>query len=245
MRNIKVTMCYRGTNYHGFQRQDNAIAIQQIVEEKLSKILGGEDVTIYGCSRTDTGVHALEYCFSFKTERTIPLLGLKRGLNSELPKDISILSCEEVEEEFHARYSCKGKEYIYKVHCSESHNPFAEDLSYHYRRKVDFPLLCEEVKAFIGTHDFKSFCSTGSDKEITVRTIYDFTVEQNGEELIFRVSGDGFLYNMVRIMIGTLLWINEGKIEKGSIPSILEAKDRLKAGKTAPACGLYLNKVFY
>ena len=91
MRNIKVTMCYRGTNYHGFQRQDNAIAIQQIVEEKLSKILGGEDVTIYGCSRTDTGVHALEYCFSFKTERTIPLLGLKRGLNSELPKDISIV----------------------------------------------------------------------------------------------------------------------------------------------------------
>ena len=245
MRNIKVTMCYRGTAYHGFQRQDNAVAIQQIVEEKLSKILGGEKATIYGCSRTDTGVHALEYCFNFKTERTIPLLGLTRGLNSELPKDISILSCEEADEDFHARYSCKGKEYIYKLHCSESHNPFAEDLAYHYRRKVNYPLLCEEVKDFIGTHDFKSFCSTGSDKEITVRTIYDFSVEQNGEELIFRVSGDGFLYNMVRIMIGTLLWINEGKIERGSIPSILDAKDRLKAGKTAPACGLYLNKVFY
>ena len=238
-------MCYRGTNYHGFQRQDNAIAIQQIVEEKLSKILGGEDVTIYGCSRTDTGVHALEYCFSFRTERTIPLLGLKRGLNSELPKDISILSCEEAEEDFHARYSCKGKEYIYKVHCSESHNPFSEDLSYHYRRKVDFPLLCEEVKAFIGTHDFKSFCSTGSEKEITVRTIYDFTVEQNGEELIFRVSGDGFLYNMVRIMTGTLVAVAQGKISPCDVKKIILSHSRESAGMTAPAEGLYLNKVVY
>lgn len=245
MRNIKVTMCYRGTNYHGFQRQDNALAVQQVVEEKLSKILGGENTVIYGCSRTDTGVHALNYCFNFKTERTIPLLGLQRGLNSELPKDISILSCEEAGDDFHARYSCKGKEYIYKLHCSESHDPFSEDLAFHYRRKLDFPLLQSQAKDFIGTHDFKAFCSSGSDKEITVRTIFDFSAEQNGTEVLLRVSGDGFLYNMVRIMVGTLLWINEGKIEKDTIPQIIEEKNRLKAGKTAPACGLYLNKVFY
>ncbi|MBE6837958.1 MAG: tRNA pseudouridine(38-40) synthase TruA [Ruminococcus sp.] len=245
MRNIKVTACYRGTKYHGFQRQNNAVTIQQIIEDNLSVILGGQKVVIQGCSRTDTGVHALEYCFSFQTEREIPLKGIERGLNSALPKDISILSCEEVDEDFHARFSCKGKEYIYKLHCSESPNPFMQDLAYHYRRKFNLALMQEECKAFIGTHDFKAFCSTGSDKDITVRTIYDFTVEQNGTEVIMRVSGDGFLYNMVRIMVGTLLWINEGKIPAGTLADIIESKDRGRAGKTALACGLYLNKVFY
>lgn len=245
MRNIKAIMCYRGTNYHGFQRQDNALAVQEVVERELSKILGGEKVTIFGCSRTDTGVHALEYCFSFKTERDISLKGIERGLNSNLPKDISILSCEEASDDFHARYSCKGKEYIYKLHCSESPDPFSQDLAYHYRRRFDAELMQREAKAFIGTHDFKAFCSTGSDKEITVRTIYDFSVEQNGTEVIMRVSGDGFLYNMVRIMVGTLLWINEGKIPAGTLSDIIESRDRSRAGKTALACGLYLNKVFY
>ena len=244
MRNLKIFMAYRGTNYHGFQRQENAITVQEIVENCLSKILNVK-TTIYGCSRTDTGVHALEYCFNFRTEKPISNIGVIRGMNTILPDDISILSCEEVSDDFHARYSCKGKEYIYKIHNSESKNPFAEDLAFHYRRPIDVELISEASKAFIGTHDFKAFCSTGSNKEITVRTIYDFSVTQNGSEIILLVKGDGFLYNMVRIMVGTLLFINEGKIKAEALPEIILSKDRSNAGKTAQPQGLYLSKIYY
>lgn len=244
MRNLKIFMAYRGTNYHGFQRQENAITVQEIVENCLSKILNVKTI-IYGCSRTDTGVHALEYCFNFRTEKPISNIGVIRGMNTILPDDISILSCEEVSDDFHARYSCKGKEYIYKIHNSESKNPFAEDLAFHYRRPIDVELISEASKAFIGTHDFKAFCSTGSNKEITVRTIYDFSVTQNGSEIILLVKGDGFLYNMVRIMVGTLLFINEGKIKAEALPEIILSKDRSNAGKTAQPQGLYLSKIYY
>lgn len=244
MRNLKIFMAYRGTNYHGFQRQENAITVQEIVENCLSKILNVK-TTIYGCSRTDTGVHALEYCFNFRTEKPISNIGVIRGMNTILPDDISILSCEEVFDDFHARYSCKGKEYIYKIHNSESKNPFAEDLAFHYRRPIDVELISKASKAFIGTHDFKAFCSTGSNKEITVRTIYDFSVTQNGSEIILLVKGDGFLYNMVRIMVGTLLFINEGKIKAEALPEIILSKDRSNAGKTAQPQGLYLSKIYY
>ena len=127
MRNLKVMMAYRGTNYHGFQRQENALTVQEVVEEKVSSVLN-EKVIINGCSRTDTGVHANNYCFSVLTESRIPPLNFVRGVNGRLPDDISILSCEEVSEDFHARFSCKAKEYIYKIHNSESKNPFETDL---------------------------------------------------------------------------------------------------------------------
>ena len=244
MRNLKVFMSYRGTKYHGFQRQENAITIQEVVENCLSKILN-EKATIYGCSRTDSFVHALSYCFNFRTEKPISTIGVIRGMNTILPDDISILSCEEVEDDFHARYSCKEKEYVYKIHNSESKNPFANDLALHYRRPIDVNLISSAGTAFIGTHDFKAFCSTGSDKENTVRTIYDFTVTKNGSEIILLVKGDGFLYNMVRIMIGTLLFINEGKIKAEDLPDIILSKDRAKAGKTAQPQGLYLSKIYY
>ena len=136
MRNLKVTIAYRGTKYHGFQRQSNAVTVQEVLEKALSKVLN-EPVTITGCSRTDTGVHANMFCFNVKTNSRIYCLGFCRGVNGELPDDISILSCEDVPEDFHARFDCKGKEYIYKIHCSESKNPFAADLMLHYRRKFD------------------------------------------------------------------------------------------------------------
>lgn len=244
MRNLKVMMSYRGTAYHGFQIQNNAHTIQAEVEKAVSQILN-EKAVINGCSRTDAGVHANEYCFSVPTSSIIHEQGFVRGMNCILPNDISILSCEEVPEDFHARFSCKAKEYIYKIHNSESKNPFTTDLEYHYRRKFNADIVNEATKHFVGTHDFKSFCSTGSDKIDTVRTIYNFNIEINGNSIKILVKGDGFLYNMVRIMVGTLLSVNEGLIKADELDDIIKAKDRRFAGKTAQAHGLYLNKVFY
>jgi tRNA pseudouridine38-40 synthase len=244
MRNFKVFMSYRGTAYHGFQRQNNAYTVQQAVEEALSSLLG-EDTVIYGCSRTDTGVHARRFCFNFMTENTITCRGIVFGANSRLPDDISILSCEEISEDFHARYCCKGKEYEYIIHNSEIKNPFYMDTAYRSWYPINAELLDREAKAFVGRHDFKSFCSTDCTKENTVRTIYGFDVRREGELVIFRVSGDGFLYNMVRIMVGTLLHVNEGKLSEGAVEKLLLTRDRTLAGRTVPPQGLYLNRVYY
>ncbi len=244
MRNLKVITAYRGTNYHGFQRQSNAVTVQEVLENKLSKVLN-EPVTISGCSRTDTGVHANNFCFNVKTNSSISTLGFCRGVNGELPDDISILSCEDVPLDFHARFDCKGKEYIYKMHCSESKNPFASDLMLHYRRKFNIDAAREAASYFIGTHDFASFCADCTNVSTTVRTIYSFKIENNGDSVIMLVKGNGFLYNMIRIMAGTLIDVSEERIAVSDIPCIIEAKDRLKAGRTAMAHGLYLNRVFY
>ena len=244
MRNLKVFTAYCGTAYHGFQRQENAVGVQNILEEKLSLLTNG-DVKINGCSRTDTGVHANEYCFSFETEHSIPCNNIIRGMNSILPDDISILSCEEVPADFHARYSCIAKEYEYLILNRQSKDPFLADRALHYPFKLDIPLIEKAAQDFVGTHDFTSFCGTANLKENTVRTIEYFKVQQCESLVKLIVKGDGFLYNMVRVMVGTLIFINEGKLDAGSIPAIIEAKDRNLAGKTIGAQGLYLNKVFY
>ena len=244
MPNYKVKMAYRGTAYHGFQRQDNAYTVQQAVEDAMSELLG-ERVTIYGCSRTDAGVHAREFYFSFRTDNPIPPRGIVFGTNARLGDDISLLTCEAVPDSFHARYDCKGKEYEYIVHNHEIKNPFYVDTAYRVWKPIDAELLDREAKAFIGEHDFKSFCSADCDKENTTRTIYDLTVKREGDLVIFTVSGNGFLYNMVRIMVGTLLHIGEGKLPRGAIAEILASRDRTLAGVTVPPQGLYLNKVFY
>ena len=175
MRNLKVFMAYRGTNYHGYQKQDNAVTVQETVENALSVILN-EKVSMHGCSRTDTGVHANNYCFSVKTDSKIPTKGFVRGMNGQLPLDISILSCEDVDEDFHARYSCIAKEYIYLIHNSESKDPFSTDLKLHYRRPIDEQRVLKAAKYFIGTHDFAAFCADSTGKLSTVRTIYDLGV---------------------------------------------------------------------
>lgn len=244
MRNLKVTMAYRGTAYHGFQIQNNGITVQEVVECCVGKVLN-EPVTIRGCSRTDAGVHARQYCFSVQTESTIRPLNFIRGVNGELPKDISILACEEMPGDFHARFSCKGKEYLYLIHNSESKDPFTEDLACHYRRPFHEELVQEAAQHFVGTHDFRSFCSACAPGADTVRTISYFTIEKDGPSVRMLVRGDGFLYNMVRIMVGTLLTVNEGKITPGQIDEIMAAGRRSQAGRTAAAHGLYLNRVFY
>lgn len=244
MRNLKVMTAYRGTKYHGFQRQSNALTVQEVLEKAVSKVLN-EPVTVVGCSRTDTGVHANEFCFNVKTESNIRTLGFCRGVNGELPDDISILSCEDVPLDFHARFDCKGKEYIYKMHCSEFKDPFGPDLAFHYRRKFDIEAAEKAASYLVGTHDFASFCADCTSVSTTVRTIYSLEIENSGTSVIILVKGDGFLYNMIRIIAGTLMDVSEGRFSPDDMPAILEAKDRLRAGRTAMAHGLYLNRVFY
>ncbi len=244
MRNLKVMTAYRGTNYHGFQIQSNALTVQAVLEKHVSKVLN-EPVAITGCSRTDTGVHANNYCFNVKTESNISNIGFVRGVNGELPDDISILGCEDVPLDFHARFDCKGKEYIYKMHCSESKDPFSTDLAFHYRRPFRLDKVREAAKYIVGTHDFSSFCADCSNVSTPIRTIYSFDIENSGDSVIMLVKGNGFLYNMIRIIVGTLIDISEGRFAPDDMPAILEAKNRLAAGRTAMAHGLYLNRVFY
>lgn len=244
MRNLKVMIAYRGTKYHGFQRQSNAVTVQEVLEKHVSKVLN-EPISICGCSRTDTGVHANQFCFNVKTNSRISCRGFERGVNGELPEDISILCCEDVNDDFHARFDCKGKEYVYKMHCSESKNPFASDLMFHYRRSFNVEAAKKAASHFVGEKDFASFCADCTNVSTTVRRIYSFEIEKCGDTVIMLVKGNGFLYNMIRIMVGTLIDVSEGKILPDEIPEILEAKNRLKAGRTAMAHGLYLNRVFY
>lgn len=235
---------YRGTNYHGFQIQSNAITVQEMLQKSVSDVLN-EKVSVTGCSRTDTGVHANQFCFNVHTESKISTKGFIRGVNGKLPDDISILSCEDVSSDFHARFDCKGKEYIYKIHCSESKNPFATDLMFHYRRRLDFDAIRKAASYLVGTHDFASFCADCTNVSTTIRTIYSLEIENCGDTVIVLVKGDGFLYNMIRIIVGTLLDVSEGRISADDIPEILDARNRLRAGRTAMAHGLYLNRVFY
>ena len=162
-----------------------------------------------------------------------------------MPKDIAVTGCIEVADDFHARYSVKSKEYVYRIYNSQIRNPFLKNYALHYRYPIDAQYLNEEAQAFLGSHDFSGFCSAKSDVEDTVRTVYSFSVTRNGDEVIFSVEADGFLYNMVRIMVGTLLFVNEGKIKQGELADVIKSKDRKRAGKTAPAHGLYLNNVKY
>ncbi len=244
MRNIKVYMSYRGTAYHGFQRQDNAVAIQNIVEDTLCEMLKC-NVIINGCSRTDTGVHANKFCFNFLTECQIPCENLLRAANRVLPRDIAFLSCEDTDLDFHARFDCKGKEYVYLIDNSIVRNVFSSDMTLHYPYPIDALLLDYAAQHFVGTKDFTSLCGTANLKENCVRTVYNCNVYKDENMVKIVVNGDGFLYNMVRIIAGTLIYVAEGKIGADDIPMILEKKNRSLAGKTAEPHGLFLNEIFY
>lgn len=243
-RNIKLTMRFNGSEFHGWQIQENAITVQECTVNAIETIIGSR-VTLNGCSRTDSGVHANMFCCNFRTEKDIECRKLMRGLNAVLPDSISVYGCEEVDLDFHSRFDCKGKEYIYKIWNSEAKNPFMKGLALHYPYKLDAEMLNKEAVDFVGAYDFSAFCSSGTDVEDKTRTVYSCNVTRDGDFVIFSVKGDGFLYNMVRIMVGTLLDINSGKIEKGSIRDIILSKDRKRSGITAKAEGLYLNEVYY
>ncbi|MBQ4247583.1 MAG: tRNA pseudouridine(38-40) synthase TruA, partial [Ruminococcus sp.] len=203
MRNFKVTIWYCGSAYHGWQIQNNSLTIQEIFQKCLSDLLD-TPTAVNGCSRTDAGVHAREYVLNFTTDSTITCRGIVFGMNSRLPDDIGVKSCEEVPLDFHARFDCKGKEYEYLIHNSEYKNPFYMNTAYRSWYPIDEKKLDSAAKDFIGEHDFKAMCSAECTKDNTVRTIKSFDVHRQGDMVTFTVSGDGFLYNMVRIMVGTL-----------------------------------------
>lgn len=245
MRNLLLTISYDGSRFHGWQIQKNALSVQEVFQEALQKIINC-NVDIKGCSRTDSGVHANMYCLSMKIVHSIPTESLVAALNRYLPKDIVVLDCQEVSEDFHARYSCKGKEYLYKVWNGRVRNPFLEGYAYHYWYPLDENLLNEAARFYIGKHDFTSFCTLDSRKMgDMVRTVEKFVVKRENDLILMYVKADGFLYNMVRIMVGTLFRVAQHKILPEQINDILLARNRQKAGPTARACGLYLNKVFY
>ncbi len=244
MRNLLVTIAYDGTDYHGWQVQPNGITVQQEVQDAIEKILSKRE-NIIGCSRTDSGVHANNFCFSMRTEHPIDCYRFIGAMNAVLPDDIAVKDCVEVPLDFHARYDSQGKEYIYKIWNSPQRNPFLQDRYLHYKKPIDVDLLNKEAQAFVGKHDFSAFCASKATVDDFVRTVEYFKVSKNEEEVFFTVKADGFLYNMVRIMVGTLLEISEGKIPCGTLCDIIDSLNRDKAGRTAPAHGLYLNKVFY
>ena len=219
--------------------------MQEVFQNALYQIVH-ERPDIKGCSRTDSGVHANMYCVSMKLGHPIAPDRLMMALNRYLPDDAAVTSVRLVPDDFHARYSCRGKEYVYKLWNSRVRNPFLNGLALHYRYGVDVEALNKEAQAFVGRHDFTSFCTLDKrEKGDFTREVKYFRVERDGELVTFTVAADGFLYNMVRIMVGTLLAISQGRITYGSLADIIAAEDRKKAGPTAPACGLYLNRVFY
>ena len=235
---------YNGASFVGWQVQKNGKSVQEQMQDAIEQIFGTR-VGVTGCSRTDSGVHAMEYCLCFDPPRPMELRRIPFALNSVLPESVSVLSCREVPQDFHPRYHAVAKEYIYRFFDSPYPDPFKNGLAFHERKGLDVARMDRAAKCFLGTHDFKGFMSTGSKIEDTVRTIYYSGVERHGEDVIFRVVGDGFLYNMVRIMAGTLLFISMGRIAEEKLPEIIASGERAFCGKTMPAYGLYLNKVYY
>ena len=244
MRNIKLLIEYDGTNYFGWQKQKVGTTIQGTIEKAIKKATG-EDVDLIGSSRTDSGVHARGYVANFKTNSTIPENRFREAINTRLPDDIVILKSSEEREEFHARYDSKGKTYSYTILNSEIPTAIGRNYSYHVRGRFNIEKMKETCKYFIGTHDFKAFKSDGSSVKTTVRTISDLHIEIDGKYIKFFITGDGFLYNMVRIIVGTLLQVGRGTKTPLDVKKIIDNGDRSGAGMCAPALGLVLEEVFY
>lgn len=244
MRNIKLNLSYDGSRYHGFQIQKNAVTIQETVEKAIHEITG-QSVRIIGCSRTDAGVHALDYVCNFHSDTLIPDEKLPFALNAHLPDDIACTCAQTAAEDFHARYSAKSKIYIYKIHNSPHRNPLYGRYSWHYPISLDIPSMQKAAEYIVGTHDFSAFMASGGQQKTTVKTVYSLSVSNCANEITVKIHADGYLYNMVRIITGTLVYAGNGKIDPNDIASIIESLDRRRAGITAPPQGLALAQVFY
>ncbi len=245
MRNLLFKIAYDGSSFHGWQQQNNAVSVQEELRKAFLR-LTGENPNIVGCSRTDAGVHANEFFFNVRTESTIPTDSFPVALSSaKLPGEIAVYSCEEVGYDFNARFDCVKKEYVYIIENTDIASPFLYKKAFNYKYHLDVELMNKAAKYFIGTYDFSAFCSADAQVKSKVRTVYDARVEREGDLVKFYVCANGFLYNMVRIMAGTLLYVSNGKINCDSIPEIIKNKDRTAAGITAAPDGLYLNRVYY
>lgn len=245
MRNIKMIIKYDGSRYNGFQRlQDNDMTIQGKIEAVLQKMTQ-EPIEIVGSGRTDRGVHACGQVANFKTTSEMTIKKMKAYLYEYLPEDIVVTSLEEVDERFHSRYNAKSKVYLYKICNNDVHDPFMRKYSNHIARKLDLNLMKEASKLLVGEHDFTSFASSKSKKKSNVRTIHSIEIQQNNDIIEIYVEGDGFLYNMVRIIAGALIDAGLRRKSINDIKYMIEAKDRSIASDTAPSKGLHLYKVKY
>ena len=245
MRNIKLVIEYDGKEFNGWQKQPNKLNIQGEIERAIKQITG-EEVDLTASGRTDAGVHALGQVANFKTNSNIPIEKIPIALNSNLKKSIVIKSAEEVEERFHSRLNCKRKTYRYIINNSKYGTAIYRNLETHIPMKLDIQKMQEAVKYFEGEHDFKAFKASGTSSKSSVRTIYKAEVIDAGNERIYiELTGSGFLYNMVRIISGTLVEVGLGKIEPSEIQTIIESQKRENAGKTLPPQGLYLVNVEY
>lgn len=242
---LKCELAYDGTSYSGWQIQPNGRTVQGVVEAALKKIHKGMAVRVTASGRTDAGVHAEGQVFHFESDLSIPEDNWQRAMNATLPKDIYIKSVQAIDPAFHARFDARSKEYRYRVLRSSQPDVFLRHYTYHFPYSLDFPLMKQSAAELLGSHDFSSFCAANTDVKDKVRTLTDLELIQHDDELIFKIVGDGFLYQMVRIIVGTLLQIGNGKRKPDDLKRILEAKDRTQAGPTAPGNGLFLWKVEY
>lgn len=245
MRNIKLVIEYDGKDFNGWQKQPNKLNIQGTIEKAIEQITG-EEVELNASGRTDSGVHAIGQVANFKTNSNIPIEKFAIAINSNLKKSILIKSAEEVDERFHSRLNCKKKTYRYIINNSKIGTAIYRNLETHIPEKLDIEKMKEAIKYFEGEHDFKAFKSSGTSSKSSVRTIYGANIIEKEEERIWiEFTGNGFLYNMVRIITGTLVEVGLGKIEPKEISNIIASEKRENAGKTLPPQGLYLVKVEY
>ena len=243
--NFLFVLRFLGTNYHGWQIQENALSIQEVFQNALFKVIKHR-TDVKGCSRTDSGVHANSYCASARININIEPRNLVLAMNTFLPYDIKVIKCIKVEDSFHARYSCRAKEYIYKLYNCRVMDPFMVGRSLHFWYNLDIRLMNILAKCFIGNHDFSSFCSLDRRETKKMdRNIFSFDIYKLENIVYFKIKADGFLYNMVRIIVGTILEANYRKTTIEGINKIIKSKNRQLAGPTVPACGLYLNRIFY
>jgi tRNA pseudouridine38-40 synthase len=244
MRTIKLTISYDGTNYAGWQHQPNGLAIQQVMEEMLAKILGAP-ARLYSSGRTDAGVHAEGMVAMFRTDRKIPLSAFSDGLNSLLPADIAVRAAEEALPEFDPRRDAKGKHYRYTILNTPRRSPLCRLYAWHLRGDLDLEAMREAARQMTGEKDFAAFRTSGCAARTTVRNVFSVEVIREGEFILIDVKGSGFLRNMVRIMVGTLVEVGRGKIRPAAIPALFNGKNGATAGMTAPAHGLCLVEVYY
>ncbi|HJH62378.1 MAG TPA: tRNA pseudouridine(38-40) synthase TruA [Firmicutes bacterium] len=243
-RNIALRLSYTGTAYHGWQVQKNARSVAETLEQALATVVG-HPVKLTGAGRTDAGVHARVYVANFRTSSGIPVDRLPLAVNTRLPDDIVVSRATVVPDGFNAIGSCLRKEYTYRIYNSRIRDPFYVNRVWFYPRPLDEEVLAAAAAQFVGTHDFAAVRSVGTETRSTVRTVYYFEVERRERVIDLRVCADGFLYNMVRAMVGTCVYAAQGKLEPADIPGILSARNRTLAGPTAPPDGLYMTNLWY
>lgn len=244
MKNIKIIIEYDGTNYRGWQTQKEFPSIQEELEKAINKVTG-EKTVLYGSGRTDAKVHAIGHVANFYTKSKIPGDRFRHALNTELPEDIRVINSQEVSQDFHSRFSASHKRYIYKIYNGNHERPLLRNYTCHIKRPLDIQSMEKASKHFIGTYDFKSFRGRKTSIKSSIRTVYSIDIEKKDNIIEITVEGNSFLKNMVRIIAGTLIEVGLGKRDMDQIPEIIERGDRKYAGLTAPAQGLYLEKVYY